>query len=106
LAFSENPEVTKQSVRVLLGTTVSQMTKEELEKIINWYRQLKVQASIFCKDRAAEDLLYSAVQLGVPFKTVEAIKKRWKECKTQAELETMGGVIQQMKKEILICDYQ
>jgi hypothetical protein len=37
--------------------------------------------------------------LGVPFKNVEAIKKRWKECKTQAELETMGGVIQRMKKE-------
>jgi hypothetical protein len=60
---------------------------------------LKVQASNYCKDRAVEDLLYSAAQLGVPFKNVEAIKKRWKECKMQAELETMGGVIQQMKKE-------
>jgi hypothetical protein len=32
LAFSENREETKQSVQVLLGTTVSQMTKDELEK--------------------------------------------------------------------------
>jgi hypothetical protein len=46
-----------------------------------------------------ENLLYSAIQLGVPFKNVEGIQKRWKECKTQAELETMGRVIQQMKKE-------
>jgi hypothetical protein len=52
-------------VRVLLGTTVSLMTKDELEKTIDWYRQLKVQASNYCKDRAVEDLLYSAIQLGV-----------------------------------------
>jgi hypothetical protein len=61
LAFSENREVTKQSVWVLLGTTVSQMTKDKLEKTIDWYRQLKVQASNYCKDRAVQDLLYNWV---------------------------------------------
>jgi hypothetical protein len=87
LAFSENWEVTKQSVRVLLGTTVSQMTKDELEKIIDWYRQLKVQASNYCKGRAVEDLLYSAARLGVPFKNVEAIKKGGKNARRKQSLK-------------------
>jgi hypothetical protein len=66
---------------------VPQMTQDELEKIIDWYLQLKVEASNYCKDRAVEDLLYSAVQLGVPFKNVEAIKKGGKNARHKQSLK-------------------
>jgi hypothetical protein len=92
LSFSEN-EVTELAVRVLLGTKVSQMNPDEISKTVDWYKQLKVQASNFCKDRAMEDLLYGASQIGVPFKNIEAIKTRWKECSTTEDLLRMGQLI-------------
>jgi hypothetical protein len=99
LGFPVDHEVTEESVRVVLGTKVSQMTHLQIETTIDWYKQLKVQAGNYFKDRAVEDLLYNATQLGVPFKNVEAIKTRWKECQTEEELETMGSAITRMKKE-------
>jgi hypothetical protein len=55
LSFSEN-EVTELAVHVLLGTKAPQMIPDEISKTVDWYKQLKVQASNYCKDRAVEDL--------------------------------------------------
>jgi diphthamide synthase subunit DPH2 len=49
LSFSEN-EVTELAVCVLLGTKGSQMNPDEISKMVDWYKQLKVQASNYCKD--------------------------------------------------------
>jgi hypothetical protein len=46
-----------------------------------------------------EDLLYSASQIGAPFKNIEAIKTRWKECSTTDDLLRMGWLISQMQTE-------
>jgi hypothetical protein len=43
-----------------------------------------------------EDLLYGASQIGVPFKNIEAIQTRWKECSTTEDLLRMGQLISQM----------
>jgi hypothetical protein len=96
LSFSEN-DVTELAVRVLLGTKVSQMHPDEISKTVDWYKQLKVQASNYCKDRAVEDLLYGASQIGVPFKNIEAIQTRWKECSTTEDLLRMGQLITRMQ---------
>jgi hypothetical protein len=96
LSFSEN-EVTEITVRVLLGTKVSQMNPDKISKTVDWYKQLKVQASNYCKDQAVEDLLYGASQIGIPFKNIEAIKSRWKECSTTDDLLRMGQLISRMQ---------
>jgi hypothetical protein len=96
LSFSEN-EVTELAVRVLLGTKVPQMNTDEISKTVDCYKQLKVQASNYCKDRAVEDLLYGASQIGVPFKNIDAIKTRWKECSTTEDLLRMGQLFTQMQ---------
>jgi hypothetical protein len=101
LSFSEN-EVTELAVHVLLGTKVSQMKPDEISKTVDWYKQLKVQALNYCKDQAVEDLLYSASQIGVPFKDIEAIKTRWKECRTTEDLLRMGQLITRKADRILI----
>jgi hypothetical protein len=69
------------------------MNPDEISKTVDWYKQLKVQASNYCKDLAVEDLLYIASQIGVPFKNIEAIKTRWKECSTTEDLLRMGQLI-------------
>jgi hypothetical protein len=96
LTFSKN-EVTELAVRVLLGTKVSQMNPDEISKTVDWYKQLKVQVSNYCKDQAVEDLLYGASQISVPFKNIEAIKTRWKECSTTEDLLRMGQLISRMQ---------
>jgi hypothetical protein len=96
LSFSEN-EVTELAVCVLLGTKVSQMNPDEISKTAHWYKQLKVQASNYCKDQAVEDLLYGASQIGIPFKNIEAIKIRWKKCSTMEDLLRMGQLITRMQ---------
>jgi hypothetical protein len=44
-----------------------------------------------------EDLLYSASQISVPFKNIEAIKTIWKACSTTEDLLRMGQLISQMQ---------
>jgi hypothetical protein len=48
-SFSEI-EVTELALRVHLGTKVSQMNPDEISKTVDSYKQLKVQASNYCKD--------------------------------------------------------
>jgi hypothetical protein len=43
--------------------------------------------------------LYSAREIGVPFKNIKSIKIRWKGCKTEAELGAMGKLITRMRTE-------
>jgi hypothetical protein len=73
------------------------MIPDEISKTVDWYKQLKVQALNYCKDRAMEDLLYSASQISIPFKNIEAIKTRWKECSTTEDLLRMGQLITLMQ---------
>jgi hypothetical protein len=97
LAILSENEVTELAVCVLLGTKVSQMNPNEISKTVDWYKQLKVKASNYCKDQAVEDLLYGTSQIGVPFKNIEAIKTRWKECRTTEDLLRMGQLITRMQ---------
>jgi hypothetical protein len=91
--------VTRAKVLVLLGTKYTQMMGQEISDTLDWYIQLKVQCSLYCMDRAVQDVLYSALEIGVPFKNIKSIKIRWKGCKTEAELGTMGKLITRMRTE-------
>jgi hypothetical protein len=96
LAFSPNNEVSKESVLEVLGVKARGMTPET----VDWYVQLKIHATNYCKDRARQDLLSNAAELGLKVHNVAEIQKRWKACKTREELETMGKVIHEMRYEL------
>jgi hypothetical protein len=81
-AFSPNNEVSKESVLEVLGVKARGMTPET----VDWYVQLKIHATSYCKGRARQDLLSNAAELGLKVHNVAEIQKRWKACKTQEEL--------------------
>jgi hypothetical protein len=99
--FSYNPEkkVKVDNVRQILGSRANTLTEEEIEEIIAWFRQLKVNAGAFCRERILAEVMNNARKEKVGYSSLRDIRDAWARASTNEELETMGKLIDKLLRE-------
>jgi hypothetical protein len=69
-AFSAEKEVLYESVIQLLGSRALQLSDAMKYEVFKWYKQLKVNAVGFCKERVLQEVLRNAEREKMPFSTL------------------------------------
>jgi hypothetical protein len=99
--FSYHPEyaVKDDTVLQLIGPRAIDMSEQLKKNTIQWYKQLKVQAGMFCKHRIGEEIVSNCARLGYEWEGIPDIQAAWAGLDSQEERDIVGPKIHRVLKE-------
>jgi hypothetical protein len=98
--FAYNPErsVDSNDVVQILGAKALSLSNDDIDKVIEWFMQLKVNAGNYMRDRIIEEIIINARKENLGFDRLSDLADAWAQDMTGEEREKMGETLERLQK--------